>query len=61
MRRQLLGILACPVCKCDLELKVEEEDEREVLEGVLYCARCRHEFRISEGIPDLLPPVKEGE
>ncbi|MDH7593286.1 MAG: methytransferase partner Trm112 [Methanomicrobiales archaeon] len=58
MRRQLLEILACPVCKGGLELKAEEEDEHEVLEGALFCGRCRHEYRITEGIPDLLPPLR---
>lgn len=57
MRRQLVEILACPVCREGLELRVEEEDAKEVLEGVLCCSRCQHEYRISEGIPDLIPPA----
>lgn len=61
MRRQLLDILACPVCKGGLELKAEEEDEREVLEGALFCRRCRYEYQITEGIPNLLPPEKRCE
>ncbi len=55
MRRALLPILCCPVCKGDLELRVTEENEVEILEGGLYCAACRVDYPIQEGIPDLLP------
>ena len=39
MRRKLLDILCCPVCKGDLALTVAEENELEILEGILLCAR----------------------
>jgi uncharacterized protein YbaR (Trm112 family) len=55
MRRKLLDILCCPVCKRDLGLLVAEEDEREILEGVLACKKCGVDYPIHEGIPDLLP------
>jgi uncharacterized protein len=55
MKRSLMDILCCPVCKADLTLKVEKEDEKEVLEGELHCAACRVDYPIHEGIPDLLP------
>ncbi|MCX6682966.1 MAG: methytransferase partner Trm112 [Methanoregula sp.] len=55
MRRKLLDILCCPVCKGDLTLTVAEENELEILEGVLLCARCNVEYPIHEGIPNLLP------
>lgn len=55
MRRTILGILCCPVCKGDLELSVAEENEKEIVEGVLTCGRCRVDYPIHEGIPDLLP------
>lgn len=55
MRRTLLPILCCPVCKGDLELHVDQEDETEILEGSLSCAACHVEYPIQEGIPDLLP------
>lgn len=50
-----MEILCCPVCKGDLELKVEVEEE-EILEGQLICHECNHAYEIKEGIPNLLPP-----
>ena len=55
MKHSLLDILCCPVCKGDLVLQVEKEDEKEILEGGLHCAACNVEYPIHEGIPDLLP------
>jgi uncharacterized protein YbaR (Trm112 family) len=55
MRRKILDILCCPVCKGDLALTVTEETEREILEGILLCSRCNVEYPIHEGIPNLLP------
>ncbi|NLD57800.1 MAG: Trm112 family protein [Methanomicrobiales archaeon] len=55
MKHSLLNILCCPVCKGDLVLQVEKEDEKEILEGGLHCAACNVEYPIHEGIPDLLP------
>jgi uncharacterized protein YbaR (Trm112 family) len=53
-----MDILACPVCKGGLELKVEEEGEGEVIKGTLRCGKCQHDYPIEEGIPNLLPPEK---
>ena len=55
MKRSLMDILCCAVCKGDLTLRVEKEDEKEILEGGLHCAACSVEYPIHEGIPDLLP------
>ncbi|MDI9633347.1 MAG: methytransferase partner Trm112 [Methanolinea sp.] len=55
MRRSLLPILCCPVCKGDLTLHVRVEDENEILEGVLHCPACSVDYPIEDGIPDLLP------
>ena len=55
MRRTLMDILCCPVCKGDLTLNVEKEDENEVLEGELLCTMCEVKYPIHEGIPNLLP------
>ncbi|MDD1671640.1 MAG: methytransferase partner Trm112 [Methanomicrobiales archaeon] len=60
MRRTLLDILCCPVCKGDLALRVSEETEVEIVEGALWCDRCRVEYPITEGIPNLLPPEEGG-
>jgi len=55
MRRALMDILCCPVCRGDLVLKVENEDENEILEGELICSICAVQYPIHEGIPNLLP------
>jgi uncharacterized protein YbaR (Trm112 family) len=57
MKKELMDILACPLCKGDLELSIEEEDEKgEVVVGSLYCKKCDHRYPIEAGIPNLLPP-----
>jgi uncharacterized protein YbaR (Trm112 family) len=55
MRRSLLDILCCPVCKGDLALRSTEEDAGEILEGGLFCGVCSVEYPITDGIPDLIP------
>jgi len=55
MKRDLLDILCCPVCKGDLVLKTTKEAD-EIVEGTLTCGHCRHDYPITDGIPDLLPP-----
>ena len=59
MNRELMAVLACPVCKEGLDLDVEESDPQsgEVLRGNLKCRTCGHAYIISDGIPDLRPPV----
>ncbi|RLE43079.1 Trm112 family protein [Candidatus Woesearchaeota archaeon] len=44
--KELLEILACPVCKGDL---VEKKNK-------LVCRRCKIDYPIEDGIPILLPP-----
>jgi uncharacterized protein YbaR (Trm112 family) len=56
MKKDLMNILACPVCKGDLILNVVEENEEEVIFGTLYCSVCKEHYPIDEGIPNLLPP-----
>ena len=56
MRRDLMDILACPVCKGELTLTVDMEREDEIIEGSLRCAACDESYPIAEGIPNLLPP-----
>jgi uncharacterized protein YbaR (Trm112 family) len=59
MKRELVEILACPVCRGKLELRVDEEEEGEVITGALHCPRCNHDYPIAGAIPDLLPPQDE--
>jgi uncharacterized protein YbaR (Trm112 family) len=56
MKRELMDILACPVCKGKLELSVDEENETEIVTGSLYCPECDVKYPIVDTIPNLLPP-----
>ena len=56
MKQELMEILACPVCKGELELTVEEEKEKEIVTGSLYCQKCNERYPIVDAIPNLLPP-----
>ena len=56
MKKDLMEILACPLCKGSLELGIEEEDEKEIVKGSLYCSKCSISYPIEDTIPNLLPP-----
>ncbi|HNX08524.1 MAG TPA: methytransferase partner Trm112 [Methanothrix sp.] len=56
MKRDLLDILACPLCKGDLALEVFEENEKEIVTGKLSCKACKECYPIEDGIPNMLPP-----
>ena len=56
LKKDLMDILVCPVCKGELELRVNEEDGDEVISGSLYCGACDESFPIEDTIPNLLPP-----
>ena len=56
MKRDLMEILACPVCKGDLALEVVEEDANEVITGTLTCTKCAERYPIVDTIPNMLPP-----
>jgi uncharacterized protein YbaR (Trm112 family) len=58
MKRELMAILVCPVCKGKLELRTEEENGNEIVAGTLYCPRCMVNYPITETIPNLLPPER---
>jgi uncharacterized protein YbaR (Trm112 family) len=58
MHRELVDILACPVCKGDLEIAIKKENEKEIIKGSLYCPNCSVNYPIDDGIPNLLPPTK---
>ena len=56
LKKDLMDILACPVCKGELELKVEAEEGDEVITGSLVCHQCDETYPIDDAIPNLLPP-----
>ena len=55
-----MKILACPVCKGNLELSVQEADEQEIITGSLHCTGCDADYPIVDGFPNLLPPRTRG-
>lgn len=44
--KELLEVLACPKCKGELQLTVDESE--------LRCGSCRLAYRVDDGIPILL-------
>jgi len=43
--KELLEILACPMCKADVKLEDQE----------LVCVKCKRRYPIVNGIPHMLP------
>ncbi len=57
MRKDLAAIVCCPVHKTSLTLAVKSTDDADdILEGTLTCGRCKFDYPIESGIPNLLPP-----
>lgn len=55
MKRVLMEVLACPICKHHpLDLCVFHEDQ-EVVEGLIVCKQCNRWYPIIEEIPYMLP------
>ena len=59
MKRELLKILVCPVCKGELELTVEADGGGEIFAGYLHCPKCNVRYPIVETIPNMLPPEQD--
>jgi len=51
MRKEILDYLCCSESKGDLELKIIEEVDKKMKEGVLVCKNCKKEFKILSFIP----------
>ena len=60
MKREIMAILACPLCKGELELSAQEENEKEIVSGSLHCWRCHEHYPITDTLPNLLPPDQRG-
>jgi uncharacterized protein len=58
MKKDLMNILVCPVCKGNLTLTIEKENEKEIVSGKLYCQKDKATYPIVDTIPNLLPPEK---
>jgi len=55
LKKDIIDILCCPVCKGDLELRVEEENKEEIFKGSFTCKKCNKVYPIEDGIPNFLP------
>jgi len=56
MKRELLEILVCPIDKTYPLKLIELEDKiDEIIEGILYCNKCKRYYPIIEEIPIMLP------
>ncbi|MBK9153310.1 MAG: methyltransferase domain-containing protein [Chloracidobacterium sp.] len=50
MKEKLLDLLACPKCGGDILLAyVSKYEEKEIIEGVLTCKKCDHEYKVVRG------------
>ena len=56
MKKEMMAILACPVCKADLDLEIESANGDEIMSGTLTCKRLGETYQIEDGAPNLLPP-----
>lgn len=56
MKRDLMEILCCPMCKGDITLSVIREEGIEIKGGTLYCQKYNIFYPIENGIPNMLPP-----
>ncbi|MBV8049066.1 MAG: methyltransferase domain-containing protein [Paludibacterium sp.] len=55
MRRKLLEILRCPLCRGQLRLMGEQTcDPRGVQEGELACRACQRHYPVVQGVPRLM-------
>lgn len=54
MKKEMMDILCCPICKNPLQLHIEKEDNDEIISGTLSCSHCEKEYPITEGIPNFI-------
>ncbi|MFX0150471.1 MAG: Trm112 family protein [Candidatus Hodarchaeota archaeon] len=56
MKKDLMEILACPICKNpELELLIFVENEQEIESGLIICSKCLRYYPIRKTIPIMLP------
>lgn len=56
MRKEIMDILACPICKGRFSLTENIANGNDVTVGSLQCKECKEVFPILDSIPNLLPP-----
>ena len=60
MKMELMEILVCPICRSDLDLRIAEQEDEEIVEGSLTCVECGETYPITNTIPNMLPPSLRG-
>lgn len=56
MRKNMLNKLCCPMDKSELKIEIYKEDENgDVLEGLMTCPECRRYYPIIYSIPIMTP------
>ena len=55
MKKDLVDIICCPVCKGKLKLKITKEKKNEIIEGMFICEKCKKTYSMHDGIPNFLP------
>ncbi len=55
MYKDIIDIICCPICKKNLILKIEKEENNEIIKGSFKCKKCNKVYYISDGIPNFLP------
>ena len=55
MKPELLKLLVCPSCRCNLHLCDERESAAEIETGTLTCAGCGAEYPIVDFVPRFVP------
>lgn len=55
MRKEVVDIVCCPMCKSQLQLQVDFVEHNEIIMGTLTCTKCHVNYPIEQGIPNLLP------
>lgn len=51
----MMEVLACPLCKSGLALRITAQDGDEITAGALTCNRCPAVYPVEDGVPNLLP------
>ncbi len=60
MKKRLIDFLVCPSCNGDLLLKTKKSHKNEILEGTIYCKKCKHNFLITSGVPRFVSDTTKG-
>jgi uncharacterized protein YbaR (Trm112 family) len=55
MNKKYLNIICCPVCKGELNLRVNKACADDIIDGTLTCIRCNARYCIKNGTAILVP------